>query len=55
MNLYATGSQPIDIKQEVRDLNAAARKLLRNKAAARKFILSLGFNSKDGKLKPKYR
>lgn len=55
MNLYVTGSQPIDIKQEVRDLRAAGKRLMRNKAAARKFLLSLSFYTKDGKIKPQYR
>ncbi|MCX6884649.1 MAG: hypothetical protein WCR20_01720 [Verrucomicrobiota bacterium] len=44
-----------NLKQEVRQIQEAARKVLRSKESAIRFLHSTGMHSATGKLKPRFR
>lgn len=47
--------QTTDIKQEIRQLREAARKIASTKETARKFLISTGMYTTAGQLKPQFR
>lgn len=49
------GLKTQDLKREVRQLRATARKISASKDSARCFLISTGIYSADGQIKPGYR
>ena len=47
--------QSATIKQEVRQLQDAARKIVASQESARKFLVSTGMYKSSGQLKPQFR
>ena len=44
-----------DMKREVREIRETARKIAASKKSARRFLISTGMYSANGKIKPQYR
>lgn len=55
MTTIKQGIKTQDMKREVREIRATARKIAASKASARRFLISTGIYSSTGQLKPQYR
>lgn len=55
MTIIKQGIKKQDVKREVRDLRATARKIAASKDSARRFLISTGMYTATGRLKPEYR
>ena len=55
MTVIKHSIKTLDVKQEVRELRAAARKVASSKESARLFLISTGMYTSSGQLKPQFR
>lgn len=55
MTIIKQGIKKQDVKREIRQLRATARKVAASKASARHFLISIGMYSPNGRIKPQYR
>lgn len=55
MTTLKHGTKTQEMKRELRQLRATARKIAATKESARRFLVSTGIYSADGQLKPQFR
>jgi len=55
MTTIKQGVKTLDMKREVREIRATARKVAVSKESARRFLASTGMYSANGQIKPEYR
>jgi hypothetical protein len=55
MTIIKQGIKTPNLRQEVRDLRATAKRLAATKESARRFLISTGMYSANGQIKPQYR
>lgn len=44
-----------DVKREVREIRVAVQRIAASKSSARRFLMSTGIYSTNGRIKPQYR
>ena len=55
MTIIKNNIRALDVKQEVRQIREAARKVASSKESARLFLISTGMYTSSGQLKPQFR